>query len=203
MLKIIQNTVLTLVLCFVFLFFSTHGLSVYTSEGARRHKIQENPADLPNIPLLSSTGEIFYIQDLQGKIVLVDFIFTNCTGICPMMTQNFLGLQKKLQQSALQEEVILISISFDLKRDTKNVLYDYAKTVGAEPDIWKFATVENESYLKEFLNVFGIVVIPAPDGQFEHNGAIHLVNQLGKLAKIYDYESIEPIMKDLHLSVTH
>jgi len=194
-------TVFTIVICAIFIFYATHGLTVFTSEGKRRLEIAENPVTIPNIPLVSSNGEVFNIHDLAGKIVLVDFIFTNCTGICPMMTQNFLAMQKKLKQLSLDEEVILLSISFDLVRDTQSALFEYAKSVGAEPNKWKFSTVKNISRLKELLDVFGIIVIPAPNGQFEHNGAIHLVNKSGKLAKIYDYEDIELILLDLIASI--
>ena len=197
MVRIIRNTALTLFLCVVFMFFSTNGFSVFTSEGARRHNIQQNPVSLPKIPLLSSSGEEFYIQDLQGKIVLVDFIFTSCSGICPMMTKNFKVLQNELQNSSLKEQVILLTVSFDPERDTQQRLIDYAASIGADSNLWKFAAIPNKKNLEELLAIFGIVVIPASNGQFEHNGAIHLVNQFGKLAKVYDYESIELILNEL------
>ena len=198
MTRVIFNTVLTLAVCILFLFFTTNGFSVFTSEGARRQNIQQNPISLPTIPLVSSTGEEFSIQEFQGKIVLVEFIFTSCTGICPMMTQNFIKLQKELLNSSRKELVVLLTVSFDLKRDTQQVLFNYAEAVGADFFNWKFATVANENDLKTLLDTFGIVVIPAPNDQFEHNSAIHLVNQEGKLSAIYDYESIELIVNDIN-----
>ncbi len=204
--KAIVNTALTLTLCVVFLFYSTNGLTVFTSEGLRRHQIMKSPVDIPNIPLMSSSNEVIYFQDLKGKHVLVDFIFTNCVGICPMMTQSFIKIQEKLVQKNLQDQVVLLTVSFDPERDTTKKLSKYAESVKADSTFWKFATVKKQHDLQELLDVFGIVVIPAPNNQFEHNGAIHLVNQYGKLAKIYDYELIDPIAKDLSfisLDVTH
>ncbi len=200
--KVFRNTALTLLVGIVVLFFTTSGFKAFTSEGARRLHIEQHPITLPNIPLNSSSGEEFFIQDLQNKIVLVDFIFTNCTSICPMMTQNFRTLQKELQSSPLQEFVVLLTVSFDPDRDTNQVLAEYAGAVKANTALWKFATVTDKKNLQELLNTFGIVVIPAPDGQYEHNGAIHLINQFGKLAKIYDYAATELILNDLK-SINH
>ena len=195
--KVIVNTILTLVLCAVFLFLSTNGLSVFTSEGLRRDNIERNPVNVPRVPLSDSNGDVFYIQDLKGKNVLVDFIFTNCTSICPMMTQSFIKLQKKIVQTDLQNKIVLLTVSFDPKRDTTQRLSNYAESVQADLSFWIFATVEDSRDLEILLDAFGIVVIPAPNDQFEHNSAIHLVDRSGKLAKIYDYESIDPILKDL------
>ncbi len=196
--KALQNSALVLVIGIVILFFTTSGFKAFTSEEARRLNIEKHPVDLPNIPLNNSAGKTFFIQDFQNKIVLVDFIFTNCTGICPMMTQNFQKLQNELQASPLRELVVLLTISFDPERDNNQVLTDYANAVGADSFYWKFANVPNKNNLKQLLKTFGIIVIPTPDGQFEHNGAIHLINQSGKLAKIYDYDdSIELILRDL------
>ena len=200
--KAIVNTTVTLVLCAVFLFFSTSGLSVFTSEGVRRHYIEANPVAIPNVPLLDSSNKVFYIQDLKGKTVLVDFIFTNCTSICPMMAQSFIKIQKKLVQTKLQDQVVLLTVSFDPKRDTTQRLSSYARSVQANSSFWKFAIVEDLHDLQALLDTFGIVVIPAPNDQYEHNSSIHLVDRSGKLAKIYDYESTGLILKDLNAIAT-
>jgi protein SCO1/2 len=195
--KVIVNSILVVVFGIAVLFASTNGFSAFTSEGVRRLKIESNPVILPRIALVNSTGDTFYIQTFKNKSVLVDFVFTNCSSMCPMVTQNFKSLHKKLHESSLKDEVMLLTISFDPERDTPSVLKRYSDAVGAQESSWYFATVKNKETLQELLDVFGIVVIPAPNGQFEHNSAIHLVNTTGKLAKIYDYEAIDEIVKDL------
>ena len=195
--KIFTNTVITLFISGLVLFVSTDGLNAFTSEGVRRFDIENHPITLPKIELTSSTGEEFYIQDFNGKTVLVDFIFTNCNGICPMMTKNFQTLQKELQKTSLKEKIVLLTVSFDPLRDTQDRLNQYADAVRSHQSSWIFANVSHPNDLQKLLDIFGIVVIPAEDGQFEHNGAIHLVNQSSQLAKIYDYESTEIILYDL------
>ena len=195
--KAVRNAALVIFAGAIFLFFFTSGLKAFTSEGVRRLDVERNPISIPDIKLDSADGNSFSIIDYHGKIVLVDFIFTSCTSVCPMLTQNFQKLHKELQQSSMQERVVLLTISFDPDRDSPAVLKNYASAVGADSLSWKFATVNNRQQLQEILDVFGIIVIPAPNGQYEHNSAIHLVNQYGELAKIYDYDATSLIMQEV------
>lgn len=198
--KAVVNSILVVAFGIAVLFASTNGFSAFTSEGVRRLKIENNPVVLPRVPLVNSTGDTFYIQNFQDKSVLVDFIFTNCSSVCPMVTQNFKLLHKEVQKSSLKDKVVLVTISFDPERDTPSVLKRYGDAVGAGEPSWYFATVKNKESLQELLDIYGIVVIPAPNGQFEHNSAIHLVNTQGKLTKIYDYGAINEIVQDLGVS---
>ena len=195
--KTVGNATLVILAGAIFLFFSTSGLKAFTSEGVRRLEVEKNPISIPDIKLDSADGNSILFKDYRGKIVLVDFIFTSCTNVCPMLTQTFQKLHKELQQSPMREKVVLLTISFDPDRDSPAVLENYASAVGADSQSWKFATVNNRPQLQEILDIFGIIVIPAPNGQYEHNSAIHLVNQYGKLAKIYDYEATNLIMQEV------
>ena len=191
------NTALVLALGTVLLFEFTHGLSVFTSEGERRLSVQQNPLALPKVDLIDSDKNNFRITDYQNKIVLIDFIFTHCNSICSMLTQHFKTLSGALQDSGLQAKVVLLTVSFDPQRDSPAVLKRYSQAVGADSGAWRFATVANKNQLQALLDTFGIIVIPAPHGQFEHNSAIHLINEDHKLAKIYDTQAIDKIIADL------
>ena len=191
------NTVLVLVAAAAVLFFLTDGLNAFTSEGARRYQIERHPSVLPRIQLTDTDGEAFYIQNFGGKTLLVDFIFTHCADVCPLMTQRFRDLQKRLHAGRLHERVALLTISFDPARDTVETLRNYAEAAGADAAVWKFATVTDRGQLPTLLDAFGIVAIAAPDGQFEHNAAIHRVDPPGRLARIYDYTATQSILQDL------
>ena len=198
MMKALQNSILVLVSGFLILFFFTDGLSAFTSEGARRLAVEKNPIALPKVELTSSDGSRIFLQDFDNKIVLVDFIFTSCRTVCPMVTQNFKELSDKINRAAIKDRVLLVTVSFDPDRDTPDVLNAYSSALGIDSRRWKFVTVNNKQQLDVLLSAFGVVVIPASDGQYEHNSAIHLVDQAGKLAKIYDYEATDLIFQDLN-----
>ncbi len=73
----------------------------------------------------------------QNLPVMLDFIFTTCPGICPMLSVTFAQVQKKLSENA--EELNMVSISIDPEHDTPNKLMAYAKRFKAGPG-WHFVT---------------------------------------------------------------
>ncbi len=195
--KAFVNAVVALVFAALVLFAATDSLQTFTSEGARRLAIEQNPVALPAVQLTDSKHRPFALSDYKGKVVLVDFIFTSCTSICHAITASMRALHEALRADALRDDVALLTISFDSKRDTPEALARYARSAKADTKSWRFATVRDDAQLQTLLDAFGVVVIPAPDGQFEHNGAIHWINPEGKLAKVYDYQASAGILKDL------
>ncbi len=69
--------------------------------------------------------------------VLLQFIFTTCTTICPVLSASFASSQDALQ--AVGQDFRLVSISIDPEHDTPPVLRDYAARFHAAPN-WHFLT---------------------------------------------------------------
>ncbi len=74
-------------------------------------------------------------QDFLNSVWVADFVFTHCAGQCPLMTMAMSRLQKTLPPG-----VRLASFSVDPKRDTPDVLSQYADNYGAEKGKWFFLT---------------------------------------------------------------
>jgi protein SCO1/2 len=85
----------------------------------------------------------FYSDLLKGKVVIIDSIFTTCTGSCPVMSKTFARIQEHLGER-LGEDVHLLSLSLDPETDTPEKLKKYAETFGAKPG-WFFLTGEKEN----------------------------------------------------------
>jgi protein SCO1 len=94
---------------------------------------------LPDVQLVRADGKAVLLpaELNDGRAVVLNFIFTTCTGICPVTSQIFSDLQGKL--GASQNIVHLVSISIDPLQDTPAVLRNYAKRFGAG-DAWQFYT---------------------------------------------------------------
>jgi protein SCO1 len=80
----------------------------------------------------------FYTDVLQGKVVLINFVFTRCADACPMQSATLAAVQSLLAD-AVGRDVFLVSISVDPVRDTPQVLNEYASRFGAG-DGWSFLT---------------------------------------------------------------
>jgi protein SCO1 len=184
------------------LWFGTDGFRAYTAEGARRLAIQEHPRDLPAAVFQDSQGNTFQLQDYRGKLVLVTFMFTGCADACPILETNFKQVYQLIAKQYLGKDVVLLSISFDPKRDVPKVLNEYAHMIGADGVNWRVARFVHSEEQKAMLKRFEVVVIPNDTGGYEHNTGIYLIDRKGRLAKIYDYnaprqvaEELQPLLK--------
>jgi protein SCO1/2 len=72
-----------------------------------------------------------------GQPVMMNFIFTTCSTICPVMTGTFVKVQEQLGPEA--ENMRMVSFSIDPEYDTPERLRNYAKQFGAGPQ-WQFLT---------------------------------------------------------------
>ena len=73
----------------------------------------------------------------DGRPVVLDFIYTTCTTICPVMSQTFTQLQSKLGDE--RDRVHMVSISIDPEQDTPARLAEYARRFHAGPQ-WRHYT---------------------------------------------------------------
>lgn len=173
---------------------TTNGFTTFTSEQLRRSEVRANPIELPKVVLGDQDKQTLSIQDYQGRLLLLDFIFTHCSNLCPRMTNNMQKLYQQTENAAWRDEVFLLTVSFDPQRDTPDRLKAYGKQFGADFHRWKFASAK-QSVLQELLDAVGIVVIPQDDGQFQHNAAVHIVDRQSRLADIRDYEKLDVIVE--------
>ncbi|WP_328595412.1 SCO family protein [Rugamonas rivuli] len=161
------------------LYQGTMGFEVVSTEDGRRLAVSRQPRELP------AAAERMLGAD--GRVAIVVFFYSSCNAVCSVLGTEFQQMQQEILRRGLQREVRLVSISFD-PRDTPPVLANYAKRLHADPALWRMVSVDRELERKAVLDAFGIVVLPAPLGEFQHNAAFHLVDTQGRLARIDDYE---------------
>ena len=99
----------------------------------------EHRYEVPAVVLTSMDGhKVALAEELQnGQPVLLNFIFTTCTTICPVLSASFTQVQKELGPEA--SHVQMISVSIDPQNDSPAKLSDYAKRFKAGPG-WQFLT---------------------------------------------------------------
>lgn len=167
----------------------TAGFRAFTSETLRRVELLERPKPLSALSVLDEQGRRTTLPGLLAdgeKVWLVSFFYSGCNTLCLSLGTNFQQLQRLIDERGLQARVGLLSVSFDPARDTPAALRDYARRMQAEPRIWKLATLAEGRDARRLLDEFGIVVIPAPAGEFDHNAAIHVVDSCARLVRIVD-----------------
>jgi protein SCO1/2 len=163
----------------------TDGLRAFTTEGARRLSIIEQPRAVPAVRLIGMQGQQLTLADEIGRVVVVEFIYATCPTICVALGESFAKLRDQVRRDGLANQVRLISISFDL-RDSPEALKEYAEAHGADGHLWITACAENELALRALLKTFGVTVVPDGAGGFVHNVALHVVDRQGRLVAIFD-----------------
>jgi protein SCO1/2 len=101
---------------------------------------------VPQVTLVRDDGkEVSLAGELNdGRPVVMNFIFTTCTSICPLLSQTLARLQEGL--GAERERVHIVSISIDPEQDTPARLAAYAKRYHAGPE-WQHYTGTTEAII--------------------------------------------------------
>jgi protein SCO1 len=110
---------------------------------------------VPDVKLEDENGKPVSLRELTDghSPVMLNFIFTTCTTICPVMTSTFQQVQGKLGKN--REEVRMVSISIDPENDTPAKLKEYAAKYKAGTQ-WIFLTgsLENDLIAQKAFGVF-------------------------------------------------
>ena len=108
-------------------------------QGSARYRRSERRYAVPDVTLVDEAGRTVRLRELLAgdEPVMVNFIFTTCQVICPVMSRIFAGVQRELGGEAAR--VRLVSISIDPEQDTPERLRAYAARFGAGPG-WTFLT---------------------------------------------------------------
>jgi protein SCO1/2 len=123
------------------------------------------------------------LADLRGKVVALAFIYTGCPDICPMLTQKMVDVQDALGAD-FGAKVAFVSITLDPKRDTPEVLKDYAQFWGAKPEGWSFLTGSLEA-VRDVTRRYGVFFSKKEDGSVEHSQLTTLIDADGQMRVQY------------------
>jgi cytochrome oxidase Cu insertion factor (SCO1/SenC/PrrC family) len=124
-----------------------HSKELLNEEGTKRYKRSLNHYEMPDVMLRDQTGKRVAFSQLTayGGPILLNFIFTSCATICPVMSATFGQTQDDL--AMINDKYRMISISIDPEYDTPRRLRAYAKLHDARPN-WEFLTGGFEDIFK-------------------------------------------------------
>jgi protein SCO1/2 len=149
--------------------------------------------DAPEFTLQDQNGGEFRMSSLKGKVVLVSFIFTTCSGSCPATTHRMSLVQRELNSRGLLSDsrVHLLSITLDPARDTPDVLRGYMRLYDAHASHWSFLTGPANDVQKT-VEAWGMWARPAANGQLDHPSRIFLVDGQRRIREVYNLNYMKP-----------
>jgi protein SCO1/2 len=146
---------------------------------------------VPGMALVDQNGRPFTTDTMTGKIWIVDFVFTNCSAVCPRLTAEMKKLAD-LTHAVDLAPVALLSVTVDPERDTPEVLARYARSVGADYSTWKFVTGPTVFVEQAVVQGFKIAIerngSDAAPSTFDiiHGMSFILVDAQGRIRGYYD-----------------
>ncbi|MPT32762.1 MAG: SCO family protein [Chryseobacterium sp.] len=145
---------------------------------------------VPDFALTDQNSKKITNKDMLGKVYLVEFFYSRCPTICPVMNSNM----KYIDEQINSPDFGIISISIDPTNDTPEVLKNHAKMIGADSPNWHFLSGDRD-YIGNLADKFDIYVGDKEDDaeSLNHSGMIALVDKEGNLRCRFD-ENNMPVL---------
>lgn len=156
-----------------------------------RHEPEPPPvlSQLNSFALVDQSGAAFSDEELEGRVWVVNFIFTRCGSICPLLTRAMARLQTRYDEEKISS-IGLISVTVDPEFDNLEVLAAYAEQAGADPTRWHFLTGEPEPVRRFIVDGFKTPMGPESDEagvmDIAHSGKLVIVDGSGGIRGYYD-----------------
>ena len=157
------------------------------------------------LPVLGDPGHIagsFSFTNQEGrqisektvadKVTLVEYFFTSCPSICPVMNENLKGLFEKFKGDA---RFVILSHTVDPERDSVSVLNKYAKRYGATAPGWEFLTGDKNALYTSASRDYLLAAVDSGNSSFIHTQYVALLDKKRRIRGFYDATNKENIPK--------
>jgi len=152
----------------------------------------------PDFVLTNQRGARVQLGQFRGKIVLLNFIYTNCDDVCPIVTAALARVQRELvQRRWWATDVVFVSVTTDPARDSPAVLAKFATRYRADPNGWHFLTGAPAA-VRQVLKAYGIQVQPKGKGLQDHYLPTFVIHRDGVVLGTYGVNlTPEDVLSDL------
>ena len=141
----------------------------------------DNPT--PDFTLSDAAGALVRPADFLGKVVVLHFIYSKCTDVCPLHAEKLAQVQGMINQTPMKDMVRFVSITTDPSHDTAEILTAYGPQHGLDPMNWQFLTTapgQLEDYTRKLAQAFGHKFTVEADGTITHGVITHIIGKYGR-----------------------
>lgn len=162
-------------------------------------KVNQNHT-VKDFNLTNQNGVKISSKDYENKVYVVDFFFTRCPSICPIMTDNMLLIQDEFIKD---DQIMLLSLSVTPEIDSVSVLKNYAIEKGINDLKWNITT-GSKKHIYDLARKSYFAVVDQGDGDlqdFIHTPNFILVDKKKQIRGIYDgteLNEVTRLIEDIH-----
>jgi protein SCO1/2 len=139
--------------------------------------------DIRALPLVDQHGKITTLRALEGRTLVLHFIFTHCVAACHTQVKSLKAVREALPAET-RARVQFLSVSLDPERDTPETLSEYARRMAVDDPDWRFVTTSPD-HLAQLARALGVKRQALPDGQMDHTLVVMLFDAKGSLFQRY------------------
>lgn len=155
---------------------------------------------IPPFSYLNQDSVYVTENSFEGKVLIADFMFTNCPSICPPMTTNMKRLN--VMTKDLAKHVQFVSFSIDPYRDRPSRLREYIKEHGIDATNWSFLTNDDEKATHDLAGYFFNFAEKNEEiaGGYGHTSFFSIIDTRGRVRGVYDgldSKAIDSLENDL------
>lgn len=154
------------------------------NEKERYAQFVDQPA--PEFDLTGVDGNTLSLADLNGKTVVLNFLYTRCTEACPLHMNLIRQLQTGVEEEGLSEEVVFITIATDREdvAGTRRNMRAYGENFDLNPRNWQFlyrARMEPPELTPELAKAYGVQFRDTGEGVQVHGVVTHVIDPEGQM----------------------
>ncbi len=139
---------------------------------------------------VDQNGNKVVIKDFFGKVLILNFIFTQCSNVCPLQTDALRRVQTALKNHSNYKDLVFLSISIDPETDTPSRLKQFSKDFHVDESNWYFLTAK-QTVVNQFIEDFGVGVKKTKNDSLDHRPSINLIDQQGRLIQQYSGNPVD------------
>jgi protein SCO1/2 len=139
----------------------------------------------PDFVLIDQDDRTVRVSQFRGKLVLLNFIYTHCTDVCPLTTAALARAQRELMRRGMwTTDVVFLTVTTDPLRDTPTVLRAYAIRYKADLRGWHFLTGDPLT-IGAVYKEYGIDVMTRPGNLQDHTSPTFVIDRGGRVLGAY------------------
>ncbi len=161
---------------------------------------------------VNQDGDTINLEKVKGKILVIEYFFTTCQGICPIMNEHMADVYQTFKND---DDIVILSHTVDPKRDSVAAMKEYARRFDADSKTWMFLTGDKKALYDQARYSYLVTAADSSKtdiaSDFIHTENFVLVDKNGRVrahadkdGKVYPYDGtdkkdVEQMIKDIKL----
>jgi protein SCO1 len=141
---------------------------------------------------INQDGKRITERSVQSKVTVVEYFFTSCPSLCPVMNKN---LKQVYDRFKADSDFMILSHTVDPERDSVSVMSRYAKRFGAEIPGWQFLTGDKNALYNAASKDYLLSAMDSGGANFIHTQYVALLDRKRQVRGFYDFTNGENVLK--------